>query len=191
MNMYVGNLNYQIAEEDLREMFEEYGEVKSVKMIMDRDTGRSKGFAFVEMYEKHDAQIAMDELNGAVIDGKPLKVNAARRKDDHRDSRGGGGYGRDRGGYGRDRDHRSSYRDRDHRSSYRDRGDRDYRDRDRDRDRGDRDYRDRDRDRDRGDRDRGDRDRGDRDRDRGDRDRDRGDRDRDRGDRDRDRDFRR
>lgn len=80
MNIYVGNLSYGVSDKDLIEIFEEFGDVNSAKVIKDRETGRSKGFAFVEMEDDNDAQAAIDELNGAEIDGRAVKVNQARPK---------------------------------------------------------------------------------------------------------------
>lgn len=78
MNIYVGNLNFQTTEGELRPLFEEFGQVKSVKMIMDRETGRPKGFAFVEMSNAEQGQQAIEGLNGATISGRPVVVNEAR-----------------------------------------------------------------------------------------------------------------
>ena len=89
MNIYVGNLSYKVSDNDLEEVFSEFGEVSSAKVITDRDTGRSKGFAFVEMDNDDDAQAAIDELDGAELDGRTIKVNKARPKSS--DSRGRGG----------------------------------------------------------------------------------------------------
>ena len=94
MNMYVGNLSYSVTEDELRSMFVEYGDVVSAKLIMDRETGRSKGFGFVEMSNNSDAQKAMEDLNGRTIDGRALTVNQARPREDR--SRSGGGGGRSR-----------------------------------------------------------------------------------------------
>ncbi|WP_028972830.1 RNA recognition motif domain-containing protein [Spirochaeta cellobiosiphila] len=77
-NIYVGNIAYGASEEDLRDAFSEYGDVASVKIIMDRDTGRSKGFGFVEMETEEAAASAIEALNGAELIGRPLKVNEAR-----------------------------------------------------------------------------------------------------------------
>lgn len=98
MNIYVGNLDYQITEQDLKGVFEEYGEVKSVKIITDRETGRSKGFGFVETADDDAGQKAIDELNGAELEGRPLRVNEARRREDNNRGGGGGGYNRGGGG---------------------------------------------------------------------------------------------
>lgn len=77
--IYVGNLPYQTTENELKELFEEYGEVSSTKIITDRETGRSRGFGFVEIDEQN-AQKAIDSLNGASFGGRNLKVNEAREK---------------------------------------------------------------------------------------------------------------
>ncbi len=101
MNIYCGNLPYNVVEEDLREIFEEYGEVSSVKIINDKLTGRSKGFAFVEMDDDDEARKAIEELNNAELSGRNIKVNESRPRSN--DNRGGGGGGRrnfNRGGGG-------------------------------------------------------------------------------------------
>jgi len=98
MNIYVGNLPYSVVEEDLREIFEEYGEVASVKIINDKLTGRSKGFGFVEMDEDDEARKAIEELNNADLSGRNIKVNESRPRSN--DSRGGGGGNRRGGGGG-------------------------------------------------------------------------------------------
>lgn len=77
MNMYVGNLSYNVKESDLRQVMEEYGVVESVKVITDRETRRSKGFAFVEMPESSEASNAIKELNGAEYAGRPMVVKEA------------------------------------------------------------------------------------------------------------------
>ena len=77
MNMYVGNLSYNVKESDLRQVMEEYGTVESVKLITDRETRRSKGFAFVEMPESSEASNAIEELNGAEYAGRPMVVKEA------------------------------------------------------------------------------------------------------------------
>ena len=81
MNIYVGNLSFGSSEDDLRSEFEAYGEVMSVKIITDRETGRSRGFAFVEMADDSSAQTAIDALNGKDIDGRPVSVNPARPRE--------------------------------------------------------------------------------------------------------------
>ena len=77
MNIYVGNLNYRIRENDLRHVMEQFGPVESVKVIKDRDTGRSKGFAFVEMQNDDDAQRAIEELNEKEFEGRQMVVKEA------------------------------------------------------------------------------------------------------------------
>jgi len=88
MNIFVANLNFKIQDNFLRELFENYGEVNSAKVIMDRMTGRSKGFGFVEMANDQDAQNAINELNGKEIQGKALVVKQAYDRDnDQRSNR--------------------------------------------------------------------------------------------------------
>ncbi len=97
--LYVGNLSYDTSDSKLQEMFEEFGGVQSAQIIMDRETGRSKGFGFVEMGSEEEAKAAINGLNGKEIGGRVLTVNEARPRED----RGGGGGGRSgggRGGYG-------------------------------------------------------------------------------------------
>jgi RNA recognition motif-containing protein len=101
--IYVGNLAYGISSSDLQQMFEAYGVVQSAQVIMDRDTGRSKGFGFVEMNSDQEAQAAIAALNGKEMDGRTLTVNEARPKEGGGGGRGGyggGGGGGGRGGYG-------------------------------------------------------------------------------------------
>jgi RNA recognition motif-containing protein len=97
MNIYVGNLSYEVTEEDLKEAFESFGQIESVKIIKDNYTGRSKGFGFVEMSNNADAQSAIDGLNDKELKGRTLKVNTARPRTENRGGRGGYGGGR-RGG---------------------------------------------------------------------------------------------
>lgn len=99
MNIYVGNLPYNVVEEDLREIFEEYGEVSTVKIISDKLTGRSKGFGFVEMDDDQEAKKAIEELNNAEISGRNIKVNESRPRSN--DSHGGGNRRGGGGGYNR------------------------------------------------------------------------------------------
>ncbi len=96
MRIFVGSLPFSTEEDDLREYFEEYGEVGSVTIIMDKFTGKSRGFGFVEMADDAEAQKAIDELNGAEIGGRTIVVNKAEDKRD--DRRGGGGFGGGGGG---------------------------------------------------------------------------------------------
>lgn len=99
--LYVGNLSYGTTDSDLQRVFEEHGTVMSAQVITDRDSGRSKGFGFVEMANDQDAQNAIAALNGKEIDGRTLTVNEARPREDRGGgSRGGGGGGGGRGGYG-------------------------------------------------------------------------------------------
>ncbi len=82
MNIYVSNLSFAVQDEDLRGFFAEYGEVSSAKVIMDKFTNRSRGFGFVEMTDNAAAQKAIKELDGATVDGRAIKVNEARPKED-------------------------------------------------------------------------------------------------------------
>lgn len=97
--LYVGNLSYSTTEDALNEMFSQCGQVESVKLITDRDTGRSKGFGFVEMSSDAEAEEAIRNFNGKEIDGRTLTVNEAKPMAP-RESRGGGGYGGGGGGRG-------------------------------------------------------------------------------------------
>lgn len=93
MNIYVGNLAYGIREEELRSVFENHGAVDTVKIIMDRDTGRSKGFAFVEMPNDDEARTAIEQLNGVELQERSITVNEAKPRESRSSSRGdGGGY---------------------------------------------------------------------------------------------------
>jgi cold-inducible RNA-binding protein len=100
--LYVGNLGYGVTDSDLTKMFEPHGTVESAQVIMDRDTGRSKGFGFVEMKTEQEAQAATAALNGQDSGGRPLTVNEAKpRTEGGRGGSGGrGGFGGGRGGYG-------------------------------------------------------------------------------------------
>ena len=96
MNIYIGNLPFNMGEEDLREIFEEYGEVSSAKIVMDKLTGRSKGFGFVEMDDDSSANKAIEELNNAEVSGRNIKVNESKPRENNSrggDRRGGGGGG--------------------------------------------------------------------------------------------------
>lgn len=105
MNLYVGNLVFDVTEADLKTLFEPFGQVTEVRMIMDKFTGKTKGFGFVEMPSKEEAEKAIAELNGKDMKGRAMTVNEAKPKTD-RGSRGGGrggyggGGGGGRGGYG-------------------------------------------------------------------------------------------
>lgn len=96
MKIYVGNLSYNVKDEDLSEIFKEYGEIASAKVITDKFTGRSKGFGFVEMPNDAEAQNAIKELNDAELDNRNIKVNEAREPDPNRRSGSGGDYHRRR-----------------------------------------------------------------------------------------------
>ena len=103
--LYVGNLPYSVGDSDLQRLFEAHGSVVSAQVIIDRDTGRSKGFGFVEMGNDSEAQAAIADMNGKEVDGRSLTVNEARPKPEGggggRGGRGGyGGGGGGRGGYG-------------------------------------------------------------------------------------------
>ena len=95
MKLYVGNLNFKTTGEDLQELFGQVGTVESASVVMDRDTGRSRGFGFVEMSSNEEGQKAIEQFNGKDFNGRNLSVNEARPRED----RGGGGGG-GRGGYG-------------------------------------------------------------------------------------------
>ncbi len=92
MNLYVSNLGFQVTDEELKSMFNKYGEVTSAKVIMDRETGRSRGFGFVEMADQAGEK-AMSELDGTSVDGRTISVTKARPKTNS----GGGSFQRDRG----------------------------------------------------------------------------------------------
>jgi cold-inducible RNA-binding protein len=96
--LYVGNLAYGVNDGDLQQMFAAHGTVQSAQVIMDRDTGRSKGFGFVEMGSDQEAQAAITAMNGKEVEGRALTVNEARPKTEGGGGRGGSGGGR--GGYG-------------------------------------------------------------------------------------------
>src|SRR5216684_5722421 len=99
--LYVGNLAFGVSDSDLQQMFGAHGAVQSAQVIMDRDTGRSKGFGFVEMGGDAEAQAAIQALNGAEVEGRTLTVNEARPKTEGGGRGGyGGGGGGGRGGYG-------------------------------------------------------------------------------------------
>jgi RNA recognition motif-containing protein len=102
--LYVGNLSFGVTDSTLAQLFEAHGTVQSAQVIMDRDTGRSKGFGFVEMGSDAEAQAAIQALNGKDVEGRALTVNEARPREDRGGGRGGYGGGRGgsggRGGYG-------------------------------------------------------------------------------------------
>ena len=94
MNIYVSNLSFNVQDEDLREFFTPYGEVTSAKIIMDRESGRSRGFGFVEMSDDAASQKAISELDSATVEGRTIKVMEAKPKE--KKSFGGGGYSNNR-----------------------------------------------------------------------------------------------
>jgi hypothetical protein len=95
--LYVGNLSYNVRDDDLQQAFAQYGTVSSAKVMMDRDTGRSKGFGFVEMGSDPEAQAAINGMNGQALDGRAIVVNEARPREERPGGFGGGG---SRGGFG-------------------------------------------------------------------------------------------
>jgi len=97
-NIYVGNLNYSTREDSLTNLFEQYGSVTSVKIIMDKFTGKSKGFGFVEMGSEEEAKNAIEALNDAEFEGNRLRVSAARQPERRPGGGGGSRFGGDRGG---------------------------------------------------------------------------------------------
>jgi RNA recognition motif-containing protein len=99
MNIYVGNLSSEVSSEDLRQAFEAHGEVSSANIIKDKYTGQSRGFGFVEMPDKAEAQAAIENLNGKDLGGQQINVNEARPRADRGRPRGAGG-GRGRSGFG-------------------------------------------------------------------------------------------
>jgi cold-inducible RNA-binding protein len=101
MKLYVGNLSFQTSSEDLQQLFAQAGTVESATVVEDRDTGRSRGFGFVEMASKEDGEKAIEQFNGTDLNGRNLSVNEARPRED-RGNRGGGrgGFGGNRGGGG-------------------------------------------------------------------------------------------
>jgi RNA recognition motif-containing protein len=101
MNIYVGSLSYEVTEEDLRQAFEAFGEVESVKIIKDMYSDRSKGFGFVEMPSKAEGRSAIDGLNSKELKGRTLNVSEARPRTESRGGRGGYGGGGGRRGGGR------------------------------------------------------------------------------------------
>ena len=98
-NIFVGNLSFNTSEDELRQLFEAHGQVDRVSIMTDRDTGRSRGFGFVEMASNEDGEKAITALNGSQIGGRTVNVNEARPKTE-RSGGGGGGGGRDRGDRG-------------------------------------------------------------------------------------------
>lgn len=108
-NLFVGNMSFQTTESELRTLFEPFGEITRIHVVTDRDTGRSRGFAFVEMTNDEEAAKAIAELNGKDLDGRALNVNEARPKPERSGPPRGGGGGRGRGRFSRD-DYRGAAR---------------------------------------------------------------------------------
>jgi cold-inducible RNA-binding protein len=98
MNIFVGNLSFQTTQDELHAAFAQYGNVDRVNIVTDRDTGQPRGFAFVEMADQHEAETAIQQLNGAEMNGRALNVNEARPKPAGGGFGGGGGRGGPRGG---------------------------------------------------------------------------------------------
>ena len=98
--LYVGNLSYNIRDDDLQQAFAQYGSVSSAKVMMDRDTGRSKGFGFVEMGSDAEAQAAINGMNGQALDGRAIVVNEARPREERPGGFGGGSRSGGGGGFG-------------------------------------------------------------------------------------------
>jgi cold-inducible RNA-binding protein len=94
MKLYVGNLSYSITSQELEDLFAEHGKVNSAQVIQDRETGRSKGFGFVEMNDATEARAAMETLNSKDVDGRSLTVNEARPREERSGGRSGSGAGR-------------------------------------------------------------------------------------------------
>lgn len=103
MNIYVSNLNFSTNSESFEQLFAEYGNIDSAKIITDRETGRSRGFGFVEMPNDEEGQKAIDALNGTDFEGKTINVTVARPRTDDRSSGGYGNRGGNGGGYNRNR----------------------------------------------------------------------------------------
>ena len=102
--LYVGNLAFQTTSEELQELFAQAGTVQSASVVEDRDTGRSRGFGFVEMSSNEEAAAAIDQFNGKEVNGRALKVNEAKPRENRSGGGGGrGGFGGNRGGYGGNR----------------------------------------------------------------------------------------
>ena len=100
MKLYVGNLSFKTNTQDLEQLFAQVGTVESTNIIEDRETGRSRGFGFVEMSSKEEGEKAIEEFNGKELDGRELKVNEAKPQENRGGGGGRGGYGGGRGGYG-------------------------------------------------------------------------------------------
>ena|SRR5215213_6136757 len=100
MKLYVGNLSFQTSSEDLQQLFSQAGTVESASVVEDRDTGRSRGFGFVEMSSKEEGEAAIAQFNGKEVQGRALNVNEAKPREDRNGGGGRGGFGGNRGGGG-------------------------------------------------------------------------------------------
>lgn len=102
MKLYVGNLAFSVTDADLENLFAQAGKVESARVVIDRETGRSRGFGFVEMADRSEGEAAISQFNGSDLNGRPLKVNEARPQERQSFNRGGGGFNRagNRGGGG-------------------------------------------------------------------------------------------
>ena len=109
MNIYVGNLSFDTQEHELREAFAKHGEVSSAKIITDRDTGRSRGFGFVEMENDAEGMVAINQLNGSDMNGRSLTVNVAKPRENRGGGGGNRGFGGGRGGRGGNRGGRGGF----------------------------------------------------------------------------------
>src|SRR2546430_4458611 len=107
MKLYVGNLSFQTSSEDLQQLFAQAGTVESASVVEDRETGRSRGFGFVEMATKEEGAAAIDQFNGKEVGGRPLKVNEAKPRENRGGGGGRGGFGGNRGGFGGKRGRRT------------------------------------------------------------------------------------
>lgn len=101
MNIHVSNLSFNVTDEDLKDFFAEYGEVSSAKVIMDKFTGKSRGFGFVEMPDDEAAKKAISELDNGLVEGRAIRVSEARPREDRPNNNRGGGGGQGRGGFAR------------------------------------------------------------------------------------------
>jgi RNA recognition motif-containing protein len=103
MKLYVGNLSFQTSSEDLQALFAQAGTVESASVVEDRDTGRSRGFGFVEMSSKEEGEAAIAQFNGKEVNGRALNVNEAKPRENRSGGGGRGGFGGNRGGFGGNR----------------------------------------------------------------------------------------
>lgn len=109
MNIHVSNLSFNVTDEDLRDFFAEYGEVSSAKVIMDKFTGRSRGFGFVEMPDDEAAKKAISELDNGLVEGRAIRVSEARPREDRPSNSGRSGGGQGRNGFARSNSYNNRY----------------------------------------------------------------------------------